>query len=106
MRGLDRLGRGRARLAAEHRQLAEQHARAQLGERDHAPVLVLAREHHGARAQQVAGVAHVALAEDHLAPFPVPWNGYLGHLVQLARLEIAEDLGAGEQSSRVLARWP
>ena len=93
--GLDRLGGGGARLSAEHRQLAEEHARAELREGDHAPVLMLAREHHGARPQQVTGIANVALAEDHLTLLPVARHGHLGHLVQLALLEIAEDLGVG-----------
>ena len=52
----------------------------------------------GARSEQVAGVAHVALAEDHLAAVPVPRNGDLRHLLQLARLDLAEDLGRGEQA--------
>jgi hypothetical protein len=101
-RGLDRLGGGGARLPAEHRQLAEEHARAQLREGHHAPVLVLAREHHRARSQQVAGVPNVALAEDHLALLPVARHGHLSHLVQLAVLEVAEDLGVGKKASRVL----
>ena len=64
---LERLGRGRARLAAEHGQLAEDGARAELGQRQGAPVHVLAPDAHRAAADHVARVARVALAEDHLA---------------------------------------
>jgi hypothetical protein len=90
--GLDDLGGGRARLAPEHRELAEEHPGVQLRERHHAAVLVLAREHDRPRPEQVAGVAHVALAEDHLAPVPVAWHGHLCHLPELVRVEVAEHL--------------
>ena len=90
------------RLAAEHRQLAEQRAAAQLGERDHAAVLVLAGEHDCAGAQQVAGVARVPLPEDHLAALPVARHRDLRERQQLALLEPREHLGAGEQAGGLL----
>ncbi len=66
-RRLDRFDRGRAELVLEHRELAEDVAGPERGERDRAPVAVAA---HGARvagAHDVAGVAGVALAEHRLA---------------------------------------
>ena len=68
-----------------------------------APVLVLAREQHGAAADQVAGVAGVALAEEDLAALPPTRHGHLRHLVELALLETGEDLGAREQAGCLLA---
>ena len=38
------------------------------------------------------------LAEDHLAAVPVPWHRDLRYFLELALLEISEDLGAREQA--------
>ena len=64
---VERLDRGRAPLVVEHRQLAEDVAGAEVGERDRAAVGVLADRAGVAGADDVAGVALVALAEDDLA---------------------------------------
>ena len=101
---LDRLGRRRASLAAEHRELPEEPARAHLGERDHPAVLVLAREQHRTRANQVTGVAGVPLAEQDLAPLPAARHGHLRELLELARVQSREDLGVREQPGRLLSR--
>ena len=74
----------RAGLAAEHGELAEDVPLAEVGERDLAPVGVAARDAHGAAPHHVAGVAGVALAEDHLAREPAARYGHLGKLGQLA----------------------
>ena len=81
---LERLDGGRARLAVEHGQLAEDRAGAQLGQRDRAAVLVLARELTDAGAHHVARVAVVALAEDHLAPVVAAGHRHLRDLIELA----------------------
>src|SRR5262245_18375993 len=99
-RGLDDLRGGRALLSAEHRELAEQLAGAQLRQRDHAPIRMLACEHDGTRAEQIAGVADVALPEDHLAALPVPRDGHPGHFLELAALDLAEHLRLGQQPDR------
>ena len=64
---LDRLDRGRAALVVEHRQLAEDVAGAERGERERAAVRVLADGAGVAGADDVARVRGVALAEDDLA---------------------------------------
>ena len=74
---LDCLDGGGATLVLEHRELAEDVAGAEGGERDDAPVGVLA---HGAGAtgtHDVAGVAGVALAEDDLAGIELAGDGEL-----------------------------
>src|SRR3954454_19816882 len=63
---LEHLDGGAARLAAEHRELAEDRSGAQLAQRDHAAVGVAARDASGAGADNEAGVARVALAEHDL----------------------------------------
>ena len=60
----ERLDAGRADLAVEHRQLAEDVARAEGGEGDRAAVGVLAGDAEAALADDVAGVGVVALVED------------------------------------------
>ena len=65
---VERLDRGRAQLVVEHRQLAEDVARAEVRQRDHAPVGMLADRARVAGAHDVARVAGVALAEDHVMP--------------------------------------
>src|ERR671922_427161 len=99
---LDGLRGRRAGLAAEHGELAEERARPQLGQRDHATVLMLASEDHGARTHEVAGLARVPLSEDDLAPVPAARHRHLGDRHELRRLEIAKDLGAREQPGRIL----
>src|SRR5215218_1293436 len=63
---VERLDRRRASFGVEHGQLAEDVARAEVRERDRAPVDVLAHRARVAAAHHVAGVALVALAEDDL----------------------------------------
>ena len=65
---VDRLDRGRAALVVEHRQLAEDVARAERRERDLAAVGVLADRSRVAGADEVARVRLVALAEDRPRP--------------------------------------
>ena len=61
---VERLDRRGAHLAAEHRQLAEDLARAEVRERDRAPVRVLAGDARPALLEHVARVPGVALAQD------------------------------------------
>ena len=61
---VERLDAGRAHLAVEHRQLAEDVAGAEVGERDRPPVGVLAGDPEAAAADDVAGVGVVALVKD------------------------------------------
>src|SRR5919107_845593 len=63
---VERLDCRRAPFGVEHGQLAEDVARAEVRERDRAPVDVLAHRARVAAADHVAGVALVALAEDDL----------------------------------------
>ena len=58
---------------------------------------MLAGEHHGARAEQVAGVADVALPEDHLPAVPAARDRDLRDLLELALLDLAEHLGGREE---------
>jgi hypothetical protein len=76
----------------EHGQLAEDLSRAELRERDHPPVLVLAHDADGASLDDVAGVAAVPLAEDHLPAVVAARDGHLCHLLQLPWAEAGEDL--------------
>src|SRR5215211_464351 len=102
---LDGFRGGRARLAPEHRQLAEHAARPQLRQGDRAAVLVLAREDHRAVFDEVTRVALVALVEDHLVPLPGAGNGGLGDLVELALGEVREHLGPRKERCRLLPSW-
>ena len=61
---LGRLDAGRARLAVEHRELAEDRAGPEVGERDRPAVGVLAGHPAASVADDVAGVPGVALVED------------------------------------------
>ena len=96
-RVLERLDRRRARLAAPHRQLAEDVAAPQLGERDRAPVAVVARHARRAAAHDVAGVAVVTLAEDDLAGRPAARDRDVGELRDVARPEPREEGHLGQQ---------
>ena len=94
---LDRLDGGRAQLVLEHRQLAEDVARAEGRERDRAPVAVLVDGARMALAHDVAGVAGVALAEHHLARLEPARHRQLGDPLEIALHERGEHGHAPEQ---------
>ncbi len=88
---VDRLDGGRAPLVVEHRQLAEDLAGAERGERDLAAVGVLADRPRVAAADDVARVGGVALAEDRLArPAKRRGIGHRGDRVELRGAELAK----------------
>ena len=60
----DRLDARRTLLPVEHRELTEDRARTERGQRDHPAVRMLADDATAAAADDVAGVARVALVED------------------------------------------
>ena len=98
----ERFDAGRADLAVEHRQLAEDVAGAERGEGDRAPVGVLAGDAEAARADDVAGVGVVALVED-------PRRGGEGarhrdprEALELLLLEVGEERHAAQQLDRAL----
>ena len=80
-RRLERLHRRRAAVAGEQRQLADDRALADLRERDRLAVGQPPRQLHLAAVDHVAGVAAVALGEDHRARLP-------GDGVDLARQRV------------------
>ncbi len=98
-----RLGAGRAEVAVEHRQLAEDLARAERGEGDRAPVGVLAGNPEAALADDVAGVGAISLVED-----PRPGRERARHRdprepLQLPFLEVGEERHAAQQLNRTPA---
>ena len=108
----DRLHRGRAHLPAEHRQLAEDLAGADVGERDRAPVGVLTGDARLPALQHVTGVAGVALAQDDRAGRIVARHRDAGNLLQLRLRQLREQRHAPQQlggragASRMPAWWP
>jgi hypothetical protein len=99
---VERLDRRRAPFGVEHGQLAEDVAGAEVRERDRAPVDVLA---HGARvaaADDVAGVALVALAEDDLLRVEAPRHRDLRDPAQVLGPERLEHGHGAQQRDAVL----
>ena len=94
---VDRLDGGGADLAAEHRQLAEDLARAQVGERDRAPVRVLAGDARLAPLEHVARVAGVALAQDDRARRVAARHRDARDLLQLGLRQLGEQRHAAQQ---------
>ena len=99
---VDRLDRRRAALVVEHRQLAEDVARAERRQRDLAAVGVLADRSGMAGADEVARVRLVAFAEDHLARGEAPRVADLGHQLEVRRRQRREDRHLAEQLDRFL----
>ena len=100
LRLLDRLDRRRAPLVVEHRQLAEDVTRAEVGECDRATVGMLADRRVPSRAHDVARVALVALAEHDLARVEATGHRHLGHALELlaARASRTPARGAAARS--------
>ncbi len=94
---LDSLDGGRAALVLEHGELAEDVAGTEGGERDDAPVGVLAHGAGAAGAHDVAGVAGVALAKDDLAGLELAGHGELGDALQVGGVQRGEHGHACEQ---------
>ena len=80
---VERLDRRRSALVVEHRELAEDVAGAEVGERDRAAVGVLAHRARVAAAHDVARVARVALAEDDLSGGEAPRDRDVGDAPQV-----------------------
>src|SRR5215207_9844650 len=97
-----RLHRCRAALGVEHRQLAEDVARAERRQRDLATVRVLAQRAGVAAADDVAGVGVVALAEHDLTCLEAAGDGDRGDLFEVPAAELLEDRDASQQRSGVL----
>src|SRR5256885_6090379 len=96
-RSVDGLDRGRAALVVEHRQLTEEVARTEGGQRDRPPVGMLADGARVAAAHDVARAAGVTLPEDDLPRLEAARHGELGDARQLARAERLEDRDAREE---------
>ena len=94
---VDRLHGGGAALVVEHRQLAEEVARAEGRQGDRAPVGMLADGARVAAADDVAGVAGIALAKDDLPRLEAARHGKLRDAGELARAERLEDGDAREE---------
>ena len=90
----ERLDAGRADAAVEHRQLADELAGPEGGQRDRAAVGVLARHPDLAGADHVTGVAAIAFVEDPGALRERARNGDLGDPLELSGLEPGEQRNA------------
>jgi hypothetical protein len=101
---VDCLDGGRAHLAVEHRQLAEDLARPEVRERDRAPVGVLAHHPRRAGAQDVAGVARIPFAQDDRAGRIAARHRDASHLLELLRGQLGEEGHATQQLDRGLDR--
>ena len=93
---------GRAHLAVEHRQLAEDVTVAERGQRDRAPVGVLPGDPEAAVADDVAGIGVVALVEDPGRGGKGTGDGDAREALQLALLEVGEERHAAQQLNRPL----
>ena len=96
----ERLGAGRAEVAVEHRQLPEDLARAERGERYRATVGVLAGDPEAAFADDVAGVGTVPLVEDPGPGREGARHGDAREPLQLVLFEIGEERHAAQQLYR------
>ena len=94
---LDRLHGRRAALVLEQRELAEDIARAERRERDRTPAGMLADRASMAGANDVAGVARVALAEHHLPRLERTRNGEVGDPLEVLGLKRGEHRHACQQ---------
>src|SRR5262249_36196593 len=97
---LERLDAGRADLAVEHRQLAEDVARAECREGYRPAVGMLAGDAEAAGADDVAGVGMGALVEDAGRGRERAGDGDQGEALELALLEIREEWHAAQQLDR------
>ena len=102
----DRLGRGGAAVAVEHRQLAEDLPRPERRQRDRPAVGMFAGDAEAAFADDVAGVGAVALVEDARPGREGSGHGDLGEALQLSLLEIREERNAPQQLDRASALCP
>ena len=93
---------GRADLAVEHRELAEDVPRAEGREGDRPPIGVLAGDPEASRADDVAGVGAVALMEDAGRGREGAGDGDPGEALQLPLLEVGEERHAAQQLDRGL----
>ena len=103
---VDRLDGGRALLVVEHRQLAEDVAGAERGQRDLAAVAVLADGARVAGADHVARVRVVALAEYRLAGREAPRVREVGHAAQVGLLAARRTPGRARAAPRGRGRSP
>ncbi len=94
---LHRLHGRRAQLVLEHRQLAKDISRSEGGERDRAPVGVLANRTSTARAHDVARIACVALSEHDLPWLKAARHRQLRDPPKVVLLERREHRHASEQ---------
>jgi hypothetical protein len=94
---LNRLDRRRAALVLEHRQLAEDVAGAERRERDRAPVAVRADRPRVALANDVAGVARVALAKHRLPRLERSRHSHFCDSLQVGPLQRREHGHSPEQ---------
>ena len=97
-----RLGAGRALVAVEHRQLAEDLARAERGEGDRPAVGVFAGDPEAALLDDVAGVGVVALVEDPGPGRKGARHGDVREALQLPLLQVGEERHALQQLDRAL----
>ncbi len=98
---LDRLDGGGAALVLEHGELAEDVSRAERGERDRTPVAMGTNGPRTPFSHDVAGVAGVALAEDHLPGLEAAGDSHVGDPLEVARLERGERGHPPEQLDNV-----
>src|SRR5262249_35563294 len=99
---VERLDGGGALLVVEHRELAEDISGPEVGERDGPAVDVLAHGPGVAAADDVAGVARVALAEDHLLGREPPQDRDVRDAAQVLRCQLREDGHLLEQPDDLL----
>jgi hypothetical protein len=96
------LGAGRALVAVEHRQLAEDLAGTEGGEGDRTAVGVFAGDAEAAVLDDVAGVGIVALVEDPGPGREGPRHGDVREALQLPLLQVGEERHAPQQLDRAL----
>src|SRR6187549_450535 len=99
----ERFDAGRANLAVEHCQLAEDVAGAERRQRDRAAVGVLAGDAEAALADDVAGVGAIALVEDAGGGWEGARHGDAREALQLPLLEVGEERHAPQQLDRAQA---
>ena len=103
---VERLDRRRAPLVVEHRQLAEDVAGTEVGERDRAAVGVLAHGASSAVAHDVTRAALVALAEDDLSGYELARNRDFRHARKLVLAQLGEHGDGAKQRDCVFAGQP
>lgn len=101
LRRLDGLDRRRASLVVEHRQLSEDVARPEVGQRDRPPIAIAPEGAQLTRPHDVTRVAVVALVEDDLARPILPGHRDLGDARELGVAQRLERGDVVEQRDRV-----